>query len=71
MADSHLETLFFLHDGRTDVARQRKMETGPGLIDGLRVQLGGRTGDPVDESAESALLRPGGNKKRNGGRKGQ
>lgn len=36
------------------------METGLGLIDGLRVQFGGRTGDPVDKSAESALLRPGG-----------
>jgi hypothetical protein len=45
------------------------METGLGLIDGLRVQFGGRTGDPVDESAESAFLRPGGHKEHNGRRK--
>lgn len=70
MADTDLKTLFFVHVGLTDISRQRKMETGLGLIDGLRVQLGGRTGDPVDESAEPALLRPGRNKERDGGRKG-
>ncbi len=71
MADPHLETLFFFHDSRTDVSRQRKMETGLGLIDGLRGQFGGRAGDPVDERAEPALLRPGGNKECDGGRKGK
>ena len=70
MADPDRETLLFFHDGRTDVSRQRKMETGLGLIDGLRGQFGGRAGDPVDERAEPALLRPGGNKERDGCRKG-
>ena len=71
MADSHLETLFFFHDGRTDVARQRKMETGLGLIDGLRGQFGGRTGNPVDERAEPALLRPRRREQHNGRGKGK
>ena len=71
MADPDRETLLFFHDGRTDVSRQRKMETGLGLIDGLRGQFGGRAGDPVDERAEPALLRPGGNKESDGGREGK
>ena len=64
MADTDLEKLFFVHVGLADISRQRKMETGLGLIDGLRVQFGGRTGDPVDESAKSALLRPRRNEER-------
>ena len=64
IADTDLELLFFVHVGLPNISRQRKMETGLGLIDGLRVQFGGRTGDPVDESTESALLRPRRNEER-------